>query len=242
MTARTFRYFAVYGSEGGLRLLDGGPSEWEGEGFEFSATAVTPEDVSCDDTATDRSLRVVKDWVLDRLDDDVVYFDVRLSSECADGHIPGAQNVNGTDNLASGLPLLPAADTLGLDEKNHQSSVMVRYQSRYLGRCSTGQGWRCAYMTGREMNGEQTPARPRAKGTSPKESMDVAFLRLAVLRSLLRDLDDSDGLIDEWGDEGFDRSLQGEGQSYRSGHAMNVEDARTNRTDELAAETGGKRR
>ncbi len=95
--AWTLRY---YGHHGDVMLLDGGMAAYEAAGLdvEQGASQADVNDYTVD--VTRDGLRVDKAWMLDHLvDDDVVVFDVRTPEEFDDGHIPGAVNVNWTQNL-----------------------------------------------------------------------------------------------------------------------------------------------
>jgi thiosulfate/3-mercaptopyruvate sulfurtransferase len=92
--AWTLRY---YGHQGDVVLLDGGMDAYAAEGLPLvSAEAAASMPYQGGATRTD--LRVDKAWMLDHLDDgSVAVFDVRTADEFADGHIPGAVNVNWED-------------------------------------------------------------------------------------------------------------------------------------------------
>lgn len=129
-TARVFWSLAHYGATDALVLLDGGLEAWEDDALELSET---PDEVVQSDWSTaqvDAPLRVDKQWVLDHLDDpDVTLYDVRTASEYSDGHIPGAINVNWTDNLASDGSFLPSSQVLALHGDPAVATVVVYCQS-----------------------------------------------------------------------------------------------------------------
>lgn len=98
-TARVAWTLALFGASR-VSLLDGGFAAWRAEGGEVSTEAFGPSSTSWASTTTRENLRVDKAWMLENHDDpDIRVYDVRSPSEFAAGHIPGATNVNWTNNL-----------------------------------------------------------------------------------------------------------------------------------------------
>jgi thiosulfate/3-mercaptopyruvate sulfurtransferase len=128
-TARVLWSLGHYGAEDALRLLDGGTEAWEAEGFALHAgDSVVPASVWNAEVVP--SLRVDKAWVLDHLDDaDVAFFDVRSAGEYAAGHVPGAGNVEWTENLLPSGRFASSSDTLALHGPPTASTVVVYCQS-----------------------------------------------------------------------------------------------------------------
>ncbi len=120
-----------YGYDASVSLLDGGMGAYREEALPEVTTAPMVATTAFAGGATRQGLRVDKAWVLDHLDDpDVALFDVRTPEEYDDGHIPGAMNVNWTDNVGSDGRFVPPAE-VRLNHAEPQASTLVVY-------CRTG--------------------------------------------------------------------------------------------------------
>ncbi len=124
-----------------VHILDGGWSAWgnSGQSISTDTPAITPVDYPTPDAQVD--LRVDADWVLAHLDDpNVILIDARTPEEYAGtrvysdhgGHIPGAINIQWTNNLQDGY-FKPAADLQALyaDLNLDSATTIVTY-------CQTG--------------------------------------------------------------------------------------------------------
>ena len=101
-TSRALWTLAYYGVNGTLSLLDGGFSAWTDMGLMTTTEHTATASLDWAGQATVLDYRVDKEWVLDNLDEENVrLFDVRSPDEYNAGHIPGATNVNWTENLTS---------------------------------------------------------------------------------------------------------------------------------------------
>ena len=139
--ARLLWTLQYYGASGGA-LLDGGLGAWRGQLETGAAEGGSGYEVG----AADEMIRVDVDWVLEHLEDqNVVMIDARSAAEYADGHIPGARNVDWHDNLDDeGLMLsteevaalygdLPEPVTLVTYCKSGTRASMAYFALRWLG-------------------------------------------------------------------------------------------------------------
>lgn len=127
--AWTLRYF---GHRGAVGLLDGGMQAWAEAGQSVVTNEAQPPSQRYDGGETRDDLRVDQAWMLEHLDrDDVVIFDVRTPQEYAEGHVPGAINVNWTLTLAADGSFLDAAQVRRLHGDPAPTSTLVVY-------CRTG--------------------------------------------------------------------------------------------------------
>ena len=125
-----------------VSVLDGGFPAWRGA-VETGSDVDDSSDFSVGEVDSDR--RVDADWILQRLDDaNVVYLDVRTAQEFAAGHIPGAHNVNWTDQVEDGrlkseaailalYPPLDASNTLVVYCRSGSRASVSYWVLRHLG-------------------------------------------------------------------------------------------------------------
>lgn len=121
---------AYYGSQSGLRLLDGGLTAWTEAGLPLEEGPATGEAIPWAGGETRATLRVEAAWVLDHLDDpDVEIFDVRSPGEYEAGHVPGAINVPWASNLNGDGLFRDASEVLDLHAGASASTAVVYCQS-----------------------------------------------------------------------------------------------------------------
>ena len=124
----SLRYF---GHETPVALLDGGVGAWSAAGMQVTAGAPGGGGDGYAGEGLRSGIRTDKAWMLDHLDDDsVVIYDVRTPEEFDEGHIPGAVNVNWTDNL-DGDGRFRSADEIAEIHGNPAGATLVVY-------CRTG--------------------------------------------------------------------------------------------------------
>jgi thiosulfate/3-mercaptopyruvate sulfurtransferase len=126
--ARVVWTLAYYGHTGSVWALDGGFQAWTGD-VESGPASPTPSTYS---SAVVADLRVDEAQVLASLDDgSFTLFDARGAGEYGAGHIPGAINVDWTDNLGPGGLLLPTEELEALYGPPNAGETLVTY-------CQTG--------------------------------------------------------------------------------------------------------
>lgn len=137
--ARSMWTLQLYGHPD-VRLLDGGWPSWSAqEGpAESGASAAAPSDYDAD---TRHRLRVDAGWVQAHLDDaSVTLVDARSAGEYAEGHIPGAVNVEWSRALTEDGLLKPVATLERLYAEVPFDETVVTY-------CTTGVRGSMAYAT-----------------------------------------------------------------------------------------------
>lgn len=126
--AWTLRY---YGYDATVSLLDGGMNEYRRAALPEDTIAVDASSGAFPSSQTRDALRVDKAWMLDNLDNPSVdIFDVRTAEEFAEGHIPGAINVNWVDNVGEDGRFVPETGVRS-NHKETDASTLVVY-------CRTG--------------------------------------------------------------------------------------------------------
>lgn len=129
-SARVLWTLLHYGGPTDLRLLDGGYDAWVASGGleDVGPPAEGRREWAGDDIV--QSVRVDLDWMLDHYDDpDVAVFDVRTVGEYEDGHIPGALQVEWTENLAGDGLFIGVGEIEALHGPPSASTVVVYCQS-----------------------------------------------------------------------------------------------------------------
>ncbi len=113
-----------------VRLLDGGFGAWTAGGHTTETTSVSATASSYPTPTAVPGLLVDADWIVARLDDaSVSLVDARSSGEYAGGHIPGAINVDWTQNLSGGLFKTIAAVTALYGTIDTANTVIAYCQS-----------------------------------------------------------------------------------------------------------------
>lgn len=121
--ARLLWTLEYYGGPGGA-LVDGGLGAWTGELDTSTSDGTSSYEVG----SANEMIRVEADWVLAHLDDEsVVLVDARSAEEYADGHIPGAMNVDWHDNLDDEGFMLGMAEVAALYGDLPESVTLVTY-------------------------------------------------------------------------------------------------------------------
>lgn len=124
--ARVAWTLMLYGHEGPVALLDGGIQAWAEAGLEQASDEPLRGTTGYLGREARETLRVDQAWVLDHLDDDdVALFDVRTPDEFADGHIPGAINVDWTTNLTPEGTFLDADEVRTLHAEPSEGTLVV---------------------------------------------------------------------------------------------------------------------
>jgi thiosulfate/3-mercaptopyruvate sulfurtransferase len=127
----------TYLGHGDVRVLDGGLPAWRaaGHGVETGPVVTTLEKRPPYPGDSDASVLAQRDEVLAALDDpDTVLVDARTPEEYAEGHIPGAINVNYPQNAGGDPPMWKPADAL----RELYASVGVTPDRRAIPYCSSG--------------------------------------------------------------------------------------------------------
>lgn len=124
--ARVAWTLSYYGHEGSVALLDGGMEAWAAAEREEVTDEAPRGTTGYLGREIRETLRVDKAWMLDHLDDDgVAIFDVRTPEEYAEGHIPGALNVDWTTNLSPEGTFLDASEVRELHADPSAGTLVV---------------------------------------------------------------------------------------------------------------------